>query len=84
MWVNALVQRVREDGRVQNVAVVLATGVNADGHREVLGVEVITAEDGAGWTAFLRGLLARWLCGRCSRRPTAHRRGAGHSAGSRV
>jgi putative transposase len=62
-WVDALVQRVREDGRVQNVAVVLATGVNAEGKREVLGVEVITAEDGAGWTAFLRGLVARGLSG---------------------
>ena len=63
VWVDALVQRVREDGRVQNVAVVLATGVNAEGKREVLGVDVITAEDGAGWTAFLRGLVARGLAG---------------------
>jgi transposase-like protein len=63
VWVDALVQRVREDGRVQNVAVVLATGVNAEGKREVLGVDVITAEDGAGWTAFLRGLVARGLSG---------------------
>ncbi len=44
---------------MQNVAVVLATGVNAEGKREVLGVDVITTEDGAGWTAFLRGLVAR-------------------------
>ena len=63
VWVDALVQRVREDGRVQNVAVVLATGVNAEGKREVLGVDVITAEDGAGWTAFLRGLVARGVSG---------------------
>ncbi len=63
VWVDALVQRVREDGRVQNVAVVLATGVNASGQREVLGVDVITAEDGAGWTAFLRGLVAGGLSG---------------------
>jgi putative transposase len=63
VWVDALVQRVREDGRVQNVAVVLATGTNADGRREVLGVDVITTEDGAGWTAFLRGLVARGLSG---------------------
>lgn len=63
VWVDALVQRVREDGRVQNVAVVCATGVNAEGHREVLGVDVITVEDGAGWTAFLRGLVARGLSG---------------------
>ena len=63
VWVDALVQRVREDGRVQNVAVVCATGVNAEGRREVLGVDVITVEDGAGWTAFLRGLVARVLSG---------------------
>jgi putative transposase len=63
LWVDALVQRVREHGRVQNVAVVLATGVNAEGKREVLGVDVITVEDGAGWTAFLRGLVARGLAG---------------------
>ncbi len=37
--------------------------MNADGRREVLGVDVITAEDGAGWTAFLRGLVARGLSG---------------------
>jgi putative transposase len=61
--VDALTQRVREEGRIVNVACVLATGVNADGHREVLGLDVITTEDGAGWTAFLRGLVARGLSG---------------------
>jgi putative transposase len=63
MWVDALTQKVREGGRIVNVAVVLATGVNADGHREILGVDLITTEDGAGWTAFLRGLVARGLSG---------------------
>ena len=61
--VDALTQRVREEGRIVNVACVLATGINADGHREILGIDVITAEDGAGWTAFLRGLVARGLSG---------------------
>jgi transposase-like protein len=42
---------------------VVATGVNADGHREVLGVDVLTGEDGAGWTAFLRDLVARGRSG---------------------
>src|SRR5690606_38312334 len=46
-----------------NVAVVIAVGVNNDGHREVLGLDVITTEDGAGWLAFLRGLVARGLSG---------------------
>ena len=63
LWVDALTQKVREGGRIVNVAVIVATGVNADGHREILGVELITTEDGAGWTAFLRGLVARGLSG---------------------
>lgn len=46
-----------------NVATVIATAVNAQGKREVLGVDVVTKEDGAGWTAFLRGLAARGLSG---------------------
>jgi putative transposase len=60
---DALSQKVREGGRIVNVAVVIATGVNADGHREILGLDVITSEDGAGWTAFLRSLVARGLTG---------------------
>ena len=63
VWLDAMVQKVREAGRIQNVAVVIATGVNNDGHREVLGFDVITVEDGAGWLAFLRGLVARGLSG---------------------
>ena len=63
VWMDALTQKVREGGRIINVAVVIAVGVNADGHREVLGVDVITTEDGAGWLAFLRGLVARGLTG---------------------
>jgi putative transposase len=63
VWVDALSQKVRERGRIVNVAVVHAVGVNADGHRETLGMDVITTEDGAGWTAFLRSLVARGLSG---------------------
>ena len=63
VWLDALFHKVREGGRVVSVATVVATGVNADGHREILGVDVISAEDGAGWTAFLRGLVARGLSG---------------------
>jgi len=63
VWLDALFHKVREGGRVVSVATVIATGVNADGHREVLGVDVFTTEDGAGWTAFLRGLVARGLSG---------------------
>ena len=60
---DALFHKVREGGRVVSVATVIATGVNAEGHREILGVDVFTTEDGAGWTAFLRGLVARGLSG---------------------
>ena len=60
---DAMTEKVREGGRIVNVAVVIAVGVNAEGHREVLGFDVITTEDGAGWLAFLRGLVARGLAG---------------------
>jgi putative transposase len=63
VWVDALAVKCREAGRIVNVAAVVATGVNADGHREILGVDVLTTEDGAGWTAFLRDLVARGLAG---------------------
>jgi transposase-like protein len=63
LWLDAISQRCREGGRVVNVATVLATAVNAQGKREVLGLDVITNEDGAGWTAFVRGLVARGLWG---------------------
>jgi putative transposase len=63
VWLDALVVKVREGGRVANTAALVATGVNADGHREVLGLDVGAAEDGAAWTAFLRSLVARGLAG---------------------
>ena len=60
---DALVLKVREGGRVVPVHVLVATGVNADGHREILGVQVTSSEDGAGWLAFFRDLTARGLTG---------------------
>ena len=60
---DALVLKVREVGRVVNVHALLATGVNADGHREILGLQVTSAEDGAGWLGFFRDLTARGLSG---------------------
>jgi transposase-like protein len=60
---DALSVKVREGGRVVNIAVMVATGVNADGHREILGIDVSTAEDGAGWLTFFRDLTARGLTG---------------------
>ena len=63
LWLDALVMKCREGGRIVNVACLVAVGVNNDGWREILGVDVTTAEDGAGWLAFLRGLRARGLKG---------------------
>ena len=60
---DALVLKVREGGRVVPVHALVATGVNADGHREILGVQVTSSEDGAGWLAFFRDLTARGLTG---------------------
>ena len=60
---DALVLKVREGGRVVNVHALVATGVNADGHREILGLQVSSAEDGAGWLGFFRDLTARGLTG---------------------
>ena len=60
---DALVVKCREGGRTVNVCVVHAVGVNKDGFRESLGLDVVTAEDGAAWLAFLRGLVARGLSG---------------------
>jgi len=60
---DALMMKVREGGRVVKVAVMVATAVNADGYREVLGVQVASAESGAGWLTFFRDLAARGLSG---------------------
>jgi len=63
MAADALVLKVRENGRVVGVHALIATGVNAEGYREILGVQVSSAEDGAGWLAFFRDLVARSLSG---------------------
>ena len=60
---DALTMKVREGGRVINAVVLLATGVNGDGHREVLGMRVATAETGAAWNEFFADLTARGLAG---------------------
>ncbi len=66
---DALTIKVRENGRIVNVHALIATGVNNDGHREILGLEVTSAEDGAGRLA---GVPAR------PARPRAGRSRAGH------
>jgi len=63
VWLDAISIRVREAGRVSKVTAMVATAVNCEGHREILGVDTSTEETGAAWTAFLRELVARGLCG---------------------
>jgi putative transposase len=60
---DALTMKVREGGRVINAVVLLAVGVNGDGHREVLGMRVATSETGAAWNEFFADLVARGLSG---------------------
>ena len=63
LWIDALTQRVREGGRVVNVSAVIATAANAEGRREIVGFDIVTTEDTAAWTEFLRSLVARGLSG---------------------
>ncbi len=63
VWLDATFVKVRDGGRVVSMAVVIAIGVNGDGQREVLGLDVGPSEDGAFWLGFLRGLVARGLGG---------------------
>jgi len=57
VWLDALTQKVREAGRIVNVSGVIATAVNSEGRREILGLDIGTSEDHAFWLAvslFLR------------------------------
>ena len=63
VWVDALYEKVRVDERVESMAVVIATGVNPEGRREVLGFDVVPAETEEGWTAFFKSLKERGLGG---------------------
>jgi transposase-like protein len=63
LWVDALYEKVRVDERIESMAVVIATGVNLQGRREVLGFDVIAAETEEGWTEFFKSLKERGLHG---------------------
>ncbi len=63
LWIDATYLKVRRGGRVVSVAVIIATGANSDGRREVLGMEIGTSEAEAIWTGFLRKLTRRGLRG---------------------
>lgn len=60
---DALTMKVREGGRVINAVALVATGVNGDGHREVLGLQVATSETRSAWNTFFADLVARGLAG---------------------
>jgi len=70
---DALVLKVREGGRTVKVHALVATAVNTEGYREILGLQVTSAEDGAGWLAFFRDLVARGLSGVALVTSDAHR-----------
>src|SRR6186713_2462319 len=63
IWMDATYVKVRSNGRVVPVAVIMAVGVNADGRREVLGMDIGPSEAETFWTAFLRKLARRGLRG---------------------
>src|SRR5205085_3579517 len=63
LWIDATYVKVRESGRIVSVAVIIAVGVNSDGRREVLGMDIGPSEAETFWTAFLRKLARRGLRG---------------------
>jgi putative transposase len=63
LWVDGTYLKVRRGGRIISVAAIIAVGVNTDGRREVLGMEVGTSEAEPIWTEFLRKLTRRGLRG---------------------
>lgn len=63
IWLDATFPKVREGGHVENMALVVAIGVNENGEREILGFDIGMAESGPFWTDFLRNLVGRGLNG---------------------
>jgi putative transposase len=63
LWLDATYVKVRQDGRIVSVALIIAVGVNGDGRREVLGLAIGASEAETFWTEFLRGLKRRGLAG---------------------
>jgi transposase-like protein len=63
LFIDALYEKIREDGSVGNQAAILAIGVNELGHREILGLMIMPTEDEESWKLFLRSLISRGLNG---------------------
>jgi putative transposase len=72
LWVDATYVNVRQNGRVVSIAVIVAVGVNSDGRREVLGMNIGPSEAETFWTAFLRKLSRRGLRGATWQRCRVH------------
>ena len=63
LWIDATYVKVRQNGRIVSVAVIVAVGVNSDGRREILGLDIGPSEAETFWTGFLRKLARRGLRG---------------------
>ena len=63
VWLDATYVKVRRNHRIVSVAVIIAVGVNLDGRREVLGMDIGCSEAETFWTEFLRKLRRRGLRG---------------------
>jgi transposase-like protein len=63
LWIDATYVKVRQNGRIVSVAVIIAVGINSDGRREILGMDIGPSEAEPFWTAFLRKLARRGLRG---------------------
>ena len=63
LWIDATYVKVRQNNRIVSVAVIIAVGVNSDGRREVLGLDIGASEAEPFWTEFLRKLTRRGLRG---------------------
>jgi putative transposase len=63
LYLDARYEKVRQDGQVRDAAVLIATGVDPTGHRQVLGVSVALSEQEVHWRSFLQSLVMRGLCG---------------------
>jgi transposase-like protein len=63
LWIDATYIKVRQNGRIVSVAAIIAVGVNSDGRREVLGMDIGPSEAETFWTEFLRKLRRRGLRG---------------------
>ena len=65
LYLDARYEKVRQDGQVRDAAVLIATGVDPTGHRQVLGVSVALSEQEVHWRSFLQSLVARGLVLAC-------------------